>query len=288
MNVGFSHITGSQKFFLNDLDEIITLLLDKNIEVTIRNHPSFDDKTIYDNLNKNIKTDNSSTLIEQINNFDFAINFNYLSTSALESMMSLKPVVFYSNAIYFFEGVGSIPKTTDFKVNNPKDLSIFIDNLDNEIFYKEVLKTQNKIINDLVGNDLKISNKKIINILKSRSIKKNEKIEDSVFDFIDKSVFSYLENFFICFYFLGSINYGFNNSIKLLKKHIQNYEIDIGLFVKFYLTGFFSKSFYKFNFSDIIKVFKIKLLGNNNYSFIEFFKFFAINFLVFFKSKINF
>ena len=285
LSIGFSHITANQKSFIKDLDDIIAFLLKKNFNITIRNHPSYDNHSIYGHLDKNIKIDNSNSLLEQIKNFDFAINLNYLSTSVLECMMSLKPVILYSNSIYFFKGIGTIPEITNFKIDTINDLDTFISNLNNSDFLMKVLNTQNKIINELVGDNLENVNNKIQNILKTKKIKKIGNIKNSVIDFVNNSGLSKVENNFICFYFLGSINYGFKNSCLLLKKNIQNSQIDKGLLIKLYFEGFFSKSFFKSNFSDLIIFLKIKLYGNKSYSFYNVIKFYIINLLVFFKSK---
>ena len=265
INRSFSSFSVKYKDVVTNLELCISNLEDENL--VIRNHPSFDDYELYLLLikkfpNKNIQIDNKSNLSTLLQNCDFVLGINYLSTAHLEAMLYRKLVLYidwkklkYSgNELHplFDSNIKKIESINEFK-NVLKDLRE-----NNFTLLDQILEKQNKILSNFAPfySETELM-KKLNNFLKP--ISKNH-IQSKISLDINSFLF----------------HNGFNaTGLRETFQH-KNYKININKKItSIYMNGFIKSSHNQTDFKSLIYLFfKFKIYDKMIYK-----KFIFKNFL---------
>jgi len=245
VNNSFSSILVNYKDLISNLELCFNNLDDENL--IIRNHPSFDDYNLYDELikkypNKNIIIDNKSSLENLFKKCDFVLGVNYLSTAHLEAMIHGKPVLYIdwnrleypSNKLHpvIDNNIKKIESINEFK-------NVLIALRENNFtFFDKILEKQNKILSNFAPIYSEIELMKRLNSF-LKPISKNHIQSEIPLD----------TNSFL-------FHNGFNGlGLRETLQH-KNYKININKkFTSIYMNGFLKSSHNKTDFKSLIYLF---------------------------------
>ena len=245
INRSFSSLSVNYKDVFTNLELCISNLKDENL--VIRNHPSFDHYELYLHLikkfpNKNIQIDNKSNLSTLLQNCDFVLGINYLSTAHLEAMLYRKLVFFidWKRLKYSGNKLHSLIDNNIKKIESINEFKNVLKDLreNNFTLLDQILEKQNKILSNFAPfySETELM-KKLNNFLKPSS--KNH-IQSKISPDINSFLF----------------HNGFNaTGLRETLQH-KNYKININKKItSIYMNGFIKSSHNQTDFKSLIYLF---------------------------------